>query len=228
MTDSESEVQEIGGEISSPTNVRKKRSFVYGHFDFKEQTGDFNCKICRWVKFYFNLQWRLIFSIFFRAKYPKKSDGSTSALVKHLRSTHPILFNSKNTTLDGFVKTGNSKDIEKSEPFTAAGLRKRIVEFIVLENQPFQLAEKSSFQNLIKYCNEQATFPCANTIRADIEKLYLEKKIELKCELMVHIYRNNCIFKKMLWHAYKYWRIYVCWRLYLFWLYRKLTAKSLL
>ncbi|OXA48268.1 putative AC9 transposase [Folsomia candida] len=165
MSESETEIQESGDEISSPKSSRKKRSLAYQHFDYEEESGNYHCKICR-------------------SKYHKKSDGSTSALVKHLRATHPSLFNAKNATLDGFVKTEGSKQVDKIEPFTAAGLRKRIMEVTVLENLPFRLAEKPSFQSLIKYCNSQATFPCANTIKSDVEKLYLEKKIELKGELM--------------------------------------------
>lgn len=114
---------------------------------------------------------------FYSKKYKKPKDGSTSVLSKHVRVDHPGVIGA--TQNHGTLKT------EDNEAFSIATLRNKIVEFIVVENQPFQLVEKPAFRNLLKLCNPAVELPCANTVKSDIGKKYEEEKAELKTTLQV-------------------------------------------
>lgn len=67
---------------------------------------------------------------------------------------------------------------------------KRILEYVVLKDQPFMTAEDKSFQELIGYCNSNAKFPSDTTVRKEIAKLF-ESERQNVMELLKVKYYNT-------------------------------------
>ncbi|KAG4066329.1 hypothetical protein HA402_000553 [Bradysia odoriphaga] len=134
---------------NGPAKKKKRYSPVWNHFsiEIKDEKTEFaNCNYCP-------------------KKYPLsgKSNGSTSNLIRHLKSVHPEI------TISTI-----SEDIEIIE-FSQERYRDALVKWIVTCNQPFSEVEQETFLEMIKILNPAAITISSPTVKRDIIKKFEEK-----------------------------------------------------
>ena len=116
------------GQISTPDNtqVEKKTSNVWQHFDSEE-----NYSICKYCK----------------QTYAKST--STSILKRHYRKNHEKKINkTKQTTLQFFTSIPHPEEIMHEKTIS-------VVEWIVLDLQPFSVVASKSFIKLVNKLDPQ-------------------------------------------------------------------------
>jgi len=71
------------------------------------------------------------------------------------------------------------------QAFTQDEFEAKLVDFIILSNQPFTIVENESFKNLILLCNPNAKFVSDATIKRRVVQRFEEEKIKLRQMLLV-------------------------------------------
>ncbi|PKK55792.1 hypothetical protein RhiirC2_722255 [Rhizophagus irregularis] len=131
-------------ELEEDTNSSSssKRSLVYQFFTYKSSR--YYCNYC-----------------------PSKnnfSDKSTSTLWRHVNNHHPKIVaetqkqEEKISEMDKFV-ISNQK-----ENFSQKGYRKRLIRWVVNNNQPFNVTENSEFQDMMTFIRPGMYIPSADTV----------------------------------------------------------------
>lgn len=69
--------------------------------------------------------------------------------------------------------------------FTPEGLKKRLLNFIIMKDLPFSTVEDDTLKNLLEYCNPSAVTSSARTLRREIELAYKDEKSKLQSVLKV-------------------------------------------
>ena len=90
----------------------------------------------------------------------------TSSIRAHLQSHGMLLTKEKQTTLDNFVK----KKATKSEK------KQAVIDWIILDMQPFKVVEGKAFQNMISSFDPNFQLPTRNSIKKFIVKSFEKRK----------------------------------------------------
>ncbi|CAB4402365.1 unnamed protein product [Rhizophagus irregularis] len=153
-------------ELEEDTNSSSssKRSLVYQFFTYKS------------LRYYCN--------------YKSFSDKSTSTLWRHVNNYHPKIVagtqkqEEKIGEMDKFV-ISNQK-----ENFSQKGYRKRLIRWVVNNDQPFNVTENREFQDMMTFIRPGMHIPSADTVRRDLdETLKLQKMyLDNNCRLITNVY----------------------------------------
>ena len=101
----------------------------------------------------------------------KKSTG-TSSIRSHLQNHGILLVKAKQTSLDNFVKRHSQKiQSEKTQ---------KVVEWIVLDLQPFKVVEGEAFREMVSKLDPQYQVPSRETIKKAIMKSFEDRKTVVK------------------------------------------------
>src|SRR5436190_8163209 len=101
----------------------------------------------------------------------KKSTG-TSSIRSHLQNHGILLVKAKQTSLDNFVKRHSQKiQLEKTQ---------KVVEWIVLDLQPFKVVEGEAFREMVSKLDPQYQVPSRETIKKAIMKSFEDRKTVVK------------------------------------------------
>lgn len=101
----------------------------------------------------------------------KKSTG-TSSIRSHLQNHGILLVKAKQTSLDNFVKRHSQKiQLEKTQ---------KVVEWIVLDLQPFKVVEGEAFREMVSKLDPQYQVPSRETIKNAIIKSFEDRKTVVK------------------------------------------------
>jgi len=66
------------------------------------------------------------------------------------------------------------------------GFRKKLLQWIVTDDQPFVATEKKEFKNMITYLWPSVNIPSANTLRRDLSINFEHVKEKIRQELQVN------------------------------------------
>src|SRR3989440_9315530 len=106
----------------------------------------------------------------------KKSTGSSS-IRSHLQNHGILLVKAKQTSLDNFVKRHSQKiQLEKTQ---------KVVEWIVLDLQPFKVVEGEAFREMVSKLDPQYQVPSRETIKKAIMKSFEDRKTVVKILLKI-------------------------------------------
>ncbi|CAB4431752.1 unnamed protein product [Rhizophagus irregularis] len=92
----------------------------------------------------------------------------TSSIRTHLKSHGIKLEKEKQTTLDSFVKS------------TQSDKKFAIIDWIVLDMQPFKMVEGSAFRNMISKFDPKHKLPTRNTVKNLVVKLFNKRRENIK------------------------------------------------
>lgn len=134
---------------------RKKESEIWKHY--KEEKGWICCILCS-------------------KKYSPNS--STGTLKTHYLKSHT-------------KPQSNSEDrIEKKisdyfqTNFSQKIANEKLLKWVIRSNQPLSLIEEVEFLEFCSHLNERFTVPCRQTLKKNLEELYLKKKEEIRDKLI--------------------------------------------
>ena len=97
----------------------------------------------------------------------KKSTG-TASIRTHLQNYGILLVKEKQTSLDHFVKRHSSKiQFEKTQ---------KVIEWIVLDIQPFKVVEGEAFRKMITKLDPQYQIPSRETVKNAIKKSFEDRR----------------------------------------------------
>lgn len=161
--------------------VRAKRSLVWDHFTKNTFVGEHEseikvqCKYCDGTLHY---------------------DGSTSSMMKHLRSQHKNL-QLQDVDIENAGPSGSSLSTPKRQKLTDMGIttgrpcnntRKgqitdKLVSVIIENNLPIHFSESESFREFMKFVEPNYKCPCAETIRNITESKFNNVQNEIRKEM---------------------------------------------
>ncbi|CAB5175595.1 unnamed protein product [Rhizophagus irregularis] len=146
-------------EEETNSSSTSKRSLVYQYFTYK--TSRYYCNHCS----------------------KNYSDKSTSTLWRHISNKHQkILAESQN-------QEGNIGEMDKfvisdqKENFSQKGFRKRVIRWVVNNDQPFNVTENKEFRDMVTFIRPGIHVPSADTLRRDANDNFNAAKYIFKQEL---------------------------------------------
>ncbi|CAG7699342.1 unnamed protein product [Allacma fusca] len=115
-----------------------------------------------------------------RSKYAPEKRGGTSNRKGHLVLKHPELTSSWNVVHSSSANTGIKKYFQKSDAIKTVSAEEHnnlLMEFIILQNQPFSLVQAESFIKLVNYGRDPPfAIPKKAAIKSKLTQLYHNKK----------------------------------------------------
>ncbi|CAB5382552.1 unnamed protein product [Rhizophagus irregularis] len=102
----------------------------------------------------------------------KDFGDNTSNLWRHIKRTHSEILGESEKT--------NSNNNEKP---TQHGFRKKLLQWVVRDDQPFITIECQEFKNMVKYLWPSVNVPSANTLRRDLSANFEQVKDKVRLEL---------------------------------------------
>ncbi|CAG7825554.1 unnamed protein product [Allacma fusca] len=135
----------------------KTKSKVHEHFTFNDKENMYKCSYC--------------FKLF-----KKEKSSGTGNLLKHLRRLHSKKYAESKCeeSIKGPIEAAFSK-----QAFSAEEYNRKLVEFILLTDQPFSIVEAESFFNLMKYGRSQP-IPNRFANKKKIEEMFATEKQKIK------------------------------------------------
>ncbi|CAG8744427.1 12616_t:CDS:2 [Rhizophagus irregularis] len=106
----------------------------------------------------------------------KDFGDNTSNLWRHIKKIHSEILGESEKT--------NSNNNEKP---TQHGFRKKLLQWVVRDDQPFITIECQEFKNMVKYLWPSVNVPSANTLRRDLSANFEQVKDKVRLELQVSI-----------------------------------------
>ncbi|GBC12416.2 zinc finger BED domain-containing protein 1-like [Rhizophagus irregularis DAOM 181602=DAOM 197198] len=102
----------------------------------------------------------------------KDFGDNTSNLWRHIKKIHSEILGESEKT--------NSNNNEKP---TQHGFRKKLLQWVVRDDQPFITIECQEFKNMVKYLWPSVNVPSANTLRRDLSANFEQVKDKVRLEL---------------------------------------------
>ncbi|GBC27451.2 zinc finger BED domain-containing protein RICESLEEPER 2-like [Rhizophagus irregularis DAOM 181602=DAOM 197198] len=102
----------------------------------------------------------------------KDFGDNTSNLWRHIKKIHSEILGESEKT--------NSNNNEKP---TQHGFRKKLLQWVVRDDQPFITIECQEFKNMVKYLWPSINVPSANTLRRDLSANFEQVKDKVRLEL---------------------------------------------
>jgi hypothetical protein len=130
-------------------------------------------------------------------------DSSTTTLWRHLEKNHVEIIakqksdicklSQKREQVSFFILNNNYivvSILTRSIKFTEEEFRKKLLHWIVVDDQPLIVTERPEFQDLISYLRAGTTPPTADTIRRDLKTNFTLTKEHVRKELQVSSRRS--------------------------------------
>ncbi|CAI2186836.1 334_t:CDS:2, partial [Funneliformis geosporum] len=88
---------------------------------------------------------------------------STSTLWRHVKKHHPNIYQS-------------NEPLQIKEKFTSQGFRKKLIDWIVIDDQPFTVIEEKKFIDMLTYLKFDLNLSSADTLRRDLDANFIQIK----------------------------------------------------
>ena len=85
----------------------------------------------------------------------------------------------------------SNKQLQIKEKFTSQGFRKKLIDWIVIDDQPFTVIEGEKFIDMLTYLKFDLNLPSADTIRCDLDANFIQIKDNVYQKLQVNILLIN-------------------------------------
>ena len=85
----------------------------------------------------------------------------------------------------------SNEPLQIKEKFTSQGFRKKLIDWIVIDDQPFTVIEGKKFIDMLTYLKFDLNLPSADTIRRDLDANFIQIKDNVYQKLQVNILLIN-------------------------------------
>ena len=86
-----------------------------------------------------------------------------------------------------------SESIIQKEKFTLQEFRKKLLNWIVIDDQPFTVVEGQKFKDMLSFLKFDLIIPSADTLRCDLDVIFTQTKENIYQILQVIIVINKLI-----------------------------------